>query len=233
MNLVSFQMRARAWRALGAGLALAGALSAPAAHAAPLDTMIKAMKFNDVKAVRKMLAAGVDPNATDPQGFPLIVLGAREKSDDAVRTLLDDKRTDVEKTDKAGENALMMAAIAGDEKLVRLLIERGAEVNKTGWTPLHYAASAGNDAIVATLLEASAFVDPASPNGTTPLMMAARGGHVSTMKLLLEQGAQKNMKNQLGLTAADFAVRYNEKDAATLLGASIPDTPNQRPDPTR
>ena len=191
------------------------------AHAAPLDTMIKAVKFDDIAAARKMLAKGVDPNAVDDQGNPLLVIAAREKSNEVAQLLIQDKRTDIEKLDRAGENAMMLAAISQDPPLVRALIDKGAEVNKKGWAPLHYAASVGNDEIVKMLLDASAYIDAASPNGTTPLMMAARGGHVSTIALLVDQGADPTLKNQIGLSAGDFAKRYNETDAVTALAADV------------
>ncbi len=187
------------------------------AVAAPLDTMIKAVKFNDVSAVRKMLTKGVDPNAVDDQGIPLLVIAAREKSNDVALILMNDKRIDLQKEDKAGENAMMLAAIEQDAPLVQALIAKGAEVNKKGWTPLHYAASSGDDDIVKMLLDASAYIDAGSPNGTTPMMMAARAGHVSTIDLLVSQGADPTIKNQLGMTAQDFAKRYAEKDAITAL----------------
>lgn len=189
------------------------------AVAAPLDTMIKAVKFNDVSGVRKMLSKGVDPNAVDDQGIPLLVIAAREKSNDVALILMGDKRIDLQKEDKAGENAMMLAAIEKDAPMVQALIAKGAEVNKKGWTPLHYAASSGDDEIVKMLLDASAYIDAASPNGTTPMMMAARAGHVSTIDLLISQGADPTIKNQLGMTAQDFAKRYSEKDAITALAA--------------
>jgi ankyrin repeat protein len=94
-------------------------------------------------------------------------------------------------------------------------------VNKKGWTPLHYAATNGHDEIVKILLDHSAYIDAGSPNGTTPLMMAARGGHLSTVKLLLDSGADLRVKNQIGMTAVDFAKRYNEKDVAEGLAARL------------
>lgn len=187
------------------------------AVAAPLDTMVKAVKFNDVSGVRKMLSKGVDPNAVDDQGIPLLVIAAREKSNDVALILMDDKRIDLQKQDKSGENAMMLAAIEQDAPMVQALIAKGAEVNKKGWTPLHYAASSGDDEIVKMLLDASAYIDAGSPNGTTPMMMAARAGHVSTIDLLVSQGADPTVKNQLGMTAQDFAKRYSEKDAITAL----------------
>ncbi|CAG4916218.1 ankyrin repeat domain-containing protein [Paraburkholderia gardini] len=209
-----------------ARLALAGGLAcmvfgALPVQAAPADTMIKAVKFDDVKEVKKQLSQGMDPNMTDDQGMPLLVLAAREKSDQVGQALVDNPKTNVEIVDKAGENAMMLAALNGDMDFVKLLIAKGAEVNKKGWAPLHYAAANGNDAIVTLLLKYSAYVDAGSPNGTTPLMMAARGGHVSTAKLLLDAGADINVKNQIGLNALDFAKQYKEPDAVKGLTARM------------
>ena len=211
---------ARRIRGAGAALLIAAVVAQPlVALASPLDSMVKAVKFNDVRAVKKMLAQGVDPNSVDSQGMPLLVLAAREKSNDVAGLLAAEPKIDLEAKDKADENALMLAAINKDDALVKLLIAKGAQVNKTGWTPLHYAASAGDDAIVRQLLDESAYIDASSPNGTTPLMMAARAGHTETVKLLLDEGADMSIKNQLGLTAADFAKQYNHVDIATGLVA--------------
>jgi ankyrin repeat protein len=225
----------------GFALMCAGALASIAvtAQASSLDSLVKAVKFDDVSAVQKALAHGADPNATDDQGMPLIVLAAREKSDKVAKALMANAKTDVEKLDAAGENAMMLAALNGDTALVKALIDKGAEVNKKGWAPLHYAAANGHDDIVQLLLDHSAYIDAGSPNGTTPLMMAARGNHLSTVKVLLDAGADSHVKNQIGMTALDFAKRYQAKDveqglqdmyareAAAASGASAASTPAQ------
>ncbi|KND55531.1 Ankyrin repeat [Candidatus Paraburkholderia kirkii] len=205
---------------------LAGALFAACAVAQPVwaasvDSLIKAVKFDDVSAVRKQLAQGADPNTVDNTGTPIIVIAAREKSDKVGQLLADNPKTDLEKLDSAGENAMMLAALNGDAAFVNLLIAKDAEVNKKGWSPLHYAATNGHEDIVRILLDHSAYIDAGSPNGTTPLMMAARGGHLSTCKLLLDEGADLRIKNQIGLTAVDFARKYNEKDVAEGLQARL------------
>nr|WP_116116927.1 ankyrin repeat domain-containing protein [Paraburkholderia sp. BL6669N2] len=191
------------------------------AQAAPIDSLIKSVKFDDVDGVNKLLAKGMDPNSVDNQGMPLLVLAAREKSDKVGAALVANPKTNIEIQDKAGENAMMMAALNGDLDFVNLLIAKDAEVNKKGWAPLHYAAANGHDDIVKVLLDHSAYVDAGSPNGTTPLMMAARGGHVSTVKLLLDNGADLTVKNQIGLTALDFAKTYKEPDVVEGLTARL------------
>ncbi|MFP6559001.1 ankyrin repeat domain-containing protein [Paraburkholderia sp. B3] len=219
-----FPVRAASVRRVAAALAFgmsAALLAAAPAHAAPIDSLVKAVKFDDDKAVSEDLAKGMDPNATDDHGMPLLVLAAREKSDKVVAVLLDNPQTKIEIEDGAGENALMMASLNGDTDLVKLLITKGAEVNKKGWTALHYAAANGHDDIAKLLLGYSAYVDAPSPNGTTPLMMAARGDHISTLKLLLDNGADLNAKNQIGMNALDFAKQYKSPDAIKGLSARM------------
>jgi uncharacterized protein len=206
--------------ALAGGFACAALVALPA-QATPADTMIKAVKFDDINEVNKQLAKGMDPNLTDDQGMPLLVLAAREKSDKVAEALVANPKTDIEIQDKAGENAMMLAALNGDMPMVQLLISKDAEVNKKGWAPLHYAAANGHDDVVKLLLDHSAYVDAGSPNGTTPLMMAARGGHVSTVKLLLDNGADLNVKNQIGMNALDFAKQYKEPDVVEGLTARM------------
>ncbi|HKT97637.1 MAG TPA: ankyrin repeat domain-containing protein [Paraburkholderia sp.] len=206
--------------ALAFGMSAAFLASAPA-HAESIDSLVKSVKFDDDKGVAKDIANGMDPNATDSQGMPLLVLAAREKSDKVAAMLLDNPKTNIAAEDKAGENALMLASLNGDMDLVKLLITKGAEVNKQGWTPLHYAAANGHDDVAKLLIGYSADVNALSPNGTTPLMMAARGDHMSTAKLLLDHGANLNAKNQIGMNALDFAKQYKAPDAIKDLSARM------------
>ncbi|KNH08255.1 Ankyrin repeat [Candidatus Burkholderia brachyanthoides] len=221
MNNFSIVSTKTSARAVLAGALLAACAFAQPVWAASVDSLIKAVKFDDVSSVKKSLAQGADPNTVDNIGTPLLLIAAREKSDKVGQLLADNPKTDLEKLDSAGENAMMLAALNGDATFVNLLIAKEAEVNKKGWTPLHYAATNGHDDIVKILLDHSAYIDAASPNGTTPLMMAARGGHLSTCKLLLDEGADLRLKNQIGMTAVDFANKYNEKDVAEGLQARL------------
>jgi len=170
----------------------------------------------------------MDPNGSDHTGMPWLLIAAREKSEKVAKLLIDNPKTDVDALDPAGENALMFAALNKDLPLLKALIDKDAEVNKKGWTPLHYAATSGDVEIIKVLLDEAAYVDAASPNGTTPLMMAARGGSVDAVNALLLGGADPTLKNQLGLSAADFAKQNNNTDLAVALDASAREVETKR-----
>ncbi len=50
-------------------------------------------------------------------------------------------------------------------------------------------------------------------------MMAAMYGTPEVVQLLLDEGADVSLKNQLGMTALDFAKQGNRKDAIQMLQA--------------
>ena len=102
---------------------------------------------------------------------------------------------------------------------VKMLIERGAEVNLKGWTPLHYAATKGHIAMMRLLLENNAYIDAESPNGTTPLMMSAFYGTPASVKLLWEEGADPTPRNQSHVNALDLALKAERQQSAFYIRA--------------
>lgn len=189
------------------------------AAAAPAEDLIRAIRRNDVGALETLLLRGVSPNTVDPSLGPVIVFAAREGSVDAVRSLLISPATEVDASGPDGETALMVAAGSGNLELVKLLVARKAQVNRTGWTPLHYAAANGHKDIVEYLLEHSAYIDAASANGTTPLMLAAREMKPTVARLLVAEGADPTLRNEAGFDAAAYFERLGETDQAGWMRA--------------
>mgnify|MGYP006141233723 FL=1 len=200
--------------ALGPGLALANSF----------EDFFTAIKRNDVEKLQALARRGFDLNTLDAQGDHGLLLALRADAWAVAGYLIAQPQVQVESRSGSGETPLMIAAIKGRLDLARRLIERGAEVNKPGWTPLHYAATfPGPSApdVTRLLLEHHAYIDAESPNGSTPLMMAAHYGNTTVVKLLLEEGADPLIKNQLGLTAIDFAHRANRAEAAGIIAAFV------------
>ena len=191
------------------------------AKAGSFDDFFIAIKRDDGAAVRTLLQRGFDPNTPDANGQYGLYLALREPSLQVARVLVDWPQTRVDVRNRVDESPLMMAALKGHAELVQRLIARGADVNKPGWTPLHYAATGGHAAIIAMLLDAHAYIDAESPNGTTPLMMASQYGTAAAVRQLLEAGADASLKNQLGLSAQDFAFRAQRQDVADLIASHL------------
>lgn len=193
----------------------------PLSQGGAYEDFFKAVKSDNVRTVHALLQRGFDPNTVNPEGVPALMLAVREPSLKVAELLASWPKTQTELRNDKDESVLMLAALKGHFSLVQKLVEHDADVNKTGWTPLHYAASAGHVQIVEYLLEHSAYIDAESPNGTTPLMMAAMYGSPEAVKVLIQAGADLHQKNQLGLSALDFAVRGQRQNAKELIETGL------------
>jgi len=186
------------------------------AIAGSFDDFFRALQQDDVFALRWLELRGFDLNTRDEAGEPPLLIAIRAGSLQAASWLAAQSSVDLDIVNAKDENALMVSALRGQPDLLRLLVERGAEVNKPGWTPLHYAASHNGTAapaMIELLLEHHAYIDAASPNGSTPLMMAARYGDIRSLGLLLSGGADPTLQNEQGMTALDFARAAGRRDA--------------------
>ena len=108
-----------------------------------------------------------------------------------------------------GNDLLGMAGATCDERLVAILLERGADVtraNAHGWTPLHQAAYSNLPAMARMLLDAGARTDvSARGDGGTPLVVALFWGNRETAELLAEHDlAPGNLRVAAGLGRLDL-----------------------------
>ncbi|HYC45461.1 MAG TPA: ankyrin repeat domain-containing protein [Burkholderiales bacterium] len=89
------------------------------------------------------------------------------------------------------------------------------------YTPLAYAAYRGNERVVRYLIERGANVNSGAGRGgaysNTPLMMAAIQGHESIVMLLLRAGADADIRILGGHNAAELAAKYNHRRLAQII----------------
>jgi len=115
---------------------------------------------------------------------------------------------------------LMMAASAGYEASVKLLLRRGATLDacdKRGWTAVTHAAFNGWDTCLQMLGEKGASLDVRDFLGTTPAMRAALAGHGACLQQLAAHGADMCLKDNLGMEASVHARRNGHKSCARFL----------------
>ncbi|PKL40671.1 MAG: hypothetical protein CVV44_03445 [Spirochaetae bacterium HGW-Spirochaetae-1] len=128
--------------------------------------------------------------------------------------------SDVFSRDRYGETLLYSAAKRGNLTQVRLLIQRGANVNEHSMrdqTPLHFAAFEGDISIVRVLLESGADINARDMDGMTALHFAAFNGKTAVARILVENGADVNAKNENGGTPLHHAAYQDSGEIAIML----------------
>jgi ankyrin repeat protein len=127
----------------------------------------------------------------------------------------------------AARPAIIEAVRKGDKEALRLLIQKGANVNEAeadGATALHWASYRDDLQSIDALIKAGAKVNAANELGATPLWTAAQNGSESTVKRLLDAGANPNLALLSGETPLMVAARTGSPTVAELLiskGANI------------
>jgi ankyrin repeat protein len=179
----------------------------------------------DLEKTRLLLDHGADANARSDDGrTPLLIAAGRYGSVAVVKLLLDHGANPSVSSIglTGGMTPLAEAAYAGDEAIIRLLMERRADVKGAGFLPLVFALRANCPKCAEMLLKSASpqVLNIAMFLGCPPL------GDGSTIKALLERGADANAKNPEGhpiLTLAASSEAVPMETVKTLLerGADV------------
>jgi len=124
------------------------------------------------------------------------------------------------KRDHQGNTPLIWAASEGNDDVVQLLVEHGANVNcqnLNGETALYVAAARGHDSIAHILLENGASAQITNLDGASCLHIAIANGQLSTSALLIKYGAFVNCQDDCGDTPLHYAVREENSRLVEML----------------
>ena len=146
----------------------------------------------DADAIKRLLSAGANPNATNDLGWTALMSAAGGGHADVVEMLLASGANLEAKSEHSSNTALIIAAHKKHPKIVKILLAAGANPNAAkdnGWTALMAAAYKDQPEIVQMLLAADANPNAAS-EGITALDIAKEKGHAEVIRVLEEAGAQ-------------------------------------------
>ena len=176
--------------------------------------------------MRLLLDRGAGVEARSVNGSTPLFYAAEADRAEAVRLLLD-RGADPNIPGRSGERPLAAAAYDGSADTVELLLKHGADPNALdddGKGAMVYAAGRAYAPIVGRLIEAGVDVNRRYGHGLTALMWVA--GHDAgagvedvdaTLKLLIERGAQRDLTDDRGKTAADIARGLGREREAKML----------------
>jgi len=145
--------------------------------------------------VIRLLEARANPNAAQVNGLTPLMIAARTGSLNVVKALLSRGANVNAATANTDETALSWAVAERHLDIVRVLIDKGADVHarpRQAFSPLIGAAENGDIETAKVLIAAGARVNDAASDGTHPLAYAVAIGQSAFAHFLLEQGADPN-----------------------------------------
>jgi tetratricopeptide (TPR) repeat protein len=152
---------------------------------------------------------------------------AYEGDEGMVRLFLGLPNINVDLKDENGRTPLFMAAERGYERVVKLLIDKGAKINaQDGFcgNALQAASTGGHEQVVKLLLDKGAKVNAQGGDYGNALQAASFRGHDQVVKLLLDKGADINAQGGAYGNALQAASLEGHEQVVKLLldqGADI------------
>lgn len=174
-------------------------------------------KNPEISAVQAEIKKGNSPSEANRNNFDVVTLAIN--NDASLKTILfliEQEGNSVKKLTHDGRIYLHWAAYRGNVELVKYLLEKGADINRTddkGAIPLAFAASNGqaNPAMYELFFKAGNNPKQKFKNGANLLLLAvANDTDLKLAEYLSTKGLSLNDKDDLGNTAFNYAAKTGD-----------------------
>ena len=152
-----------------------------------------------------------NPHALAANGLPDVLAKLLETSEAAI---------DLNAKDEYNCAPLLWAARNGHIDMLKLLLDKGADVETAGYNgmrALHHVCNSSKEGLVALLLEHDANANAADESGATPLHWAAARGVLNIVVRLSDKGADPNVATKTGVRPIHKACMYGQAQIVKKL----------------
>jgi len=175
--------------------------------------LLDAANAGHAQVVKVLLENGAKVDVGDSYGYTPLYYAIWSDDEEAVRMLIA-AGADVNTCPKGDYHPLFYAVWQSHEGIVKAIIDAGANVNaeyenEDGWTALHYALDE-TDTDIARLFVGTGVNIPVFHN-------AVLEGDLEKVRQLVESGTDVDTKDELGWTAAFWALSAGQKEVFAYL----------------
>lgn len=183
--------------------------------------------------VKEQINYGNSPSEANGGNHDVVSMAINSGADlETIKFLLDQPGNSVDKLTHDGRLYIHWAANKGNIELIKYLIDKGSDINRTddkGATALAFAASngQGNPAVYEVFFNAGVNPNQKYNNGANMLLLAvANDSDLKLTNYLVSKGLSINSTDDLGRTAFDYAARNGNVALLTkLVDKGIKSTP--------
>lgn len=193
----------------------------------------------DFEIAKLLISKGADVNVVRKNEYSIlmdVLYDGYEKKDSCIEesvSYLLKNGVNVNYGNDKDQNALTLAVVSGNLKIVKMLYDNGlvmSPVNKKKAQVMQYAVLGGNCDVVKFILEKGFDINAKDDSGYTPLMTVCGVDqgmatfflkntkiYIDVVKLLLEKKALINLRNNKGQTALQMAKKNGYIEIVDLL----------------
>ncbi len=151
------------------------------------DCFASSIAKNKSEICNLFISAGIDINSRDDLGTPMLNVAVRNDNEELTQMILDYGADINAVSNDRGYTAVMDAVWKGNKDITKLLIERGSELNTI------------------------------SKEGQSNLVLAVGANNIAICKMLAENGADPDIKDQMGMSAYNYATLFKKEAIIEIL----------------
>lgn len=177
-----------------------------------LNALLVASILNSYNSVKAIVELNADVNTTDQIGITPLMFTTEKDGEQSAKILLSRKEIEIDKKNYDGATALIMAIQHGSLKVLKLLIEAGADINivdNNGENALIKAIIKKDYTCATYLIKSGANINYSDKYGRTPLIIASEYNDLIMVETLIDKEVDISKKDNNGNSAFIIAAINN------------------------